>query len=223
MTRRAVLSGCAALLFLTAAAAAGEMTPARPGFSTGLGVNYLSQRDVVDMINGGYAPSQRLDDYHAAVDFSGAFVLPVAQRLALRFEYAYLLNTLNVNGPWGPGEFTTTVHMPSLIVEYALLDHGMYNLSAGAGGGWHWGRLAVDYGTIDDAYTAAGAGLVLMLAGNTAVSEDLFVHLAGTVRMGLLGELRNPHGRSPGMGSDGSPAGLRTFSVGARIGLSYYL
>jgi hypothetical protein len=175
------------------------------------------------MVNGGYSPSKRLDDYHAAVDFSGAFVLPVSERFSLRFEYAYLLNTVNTSGPLGPGEFTTTVHMPSVIVEYAIVDAGMYNLSAGIGGGYHPGRLAIDYATVKDTYTANGPGFVVMLVGNSAIGEDLFIHLAGTMRLGMLGDLRNANGQSPGKGSDGSPATLNTFSVGARIGLSYYL
>jgi hypothetical protein len=202
---------------------AGTPGTRRAGFSAGLGVNYLSQRDVIDMVNGGYSPSKRLDDYHAAVDFSGAFVLPVSERFALRFEYAYLLNTVNTAGPLGPGEFTTTVHMPSVIVEYSIVDAPMYNLSAGIGGGYHPGRLAIDYGTIKDTYTANGPGLVVILVGNSAIGEDLFIHLAGTMRLGMLGELRNANGQSPGKGSSGSPATLGTFSIGARIGLSYYL
>ena len=202
---------------------AGAPVSPRAGFSAGLGVNYLSQRDVVDMVNGGYSPSKRLDNYHAAVDFSGAFVLPLGARLALRFEYAYVLNTVNTAGPLGPGEFTTTVHMPSVIVEYSIVDGGLYNLSAGIGGGYHPGRLSIDYGPIKDTYTANGPGFVVMLVGNSAIGEDLFIHLAGTMRLGMLGELRNANGQSPGKGSDGSPATLGTFSVGARIGLSYYL
>jgi hypothetical protein len=213
-----------ALVLAAGVASAGEMAARRAGFSAGLGVNYLSQRDVVDMLNGGYSLTKRLERYHVAVDFSGAFVLPLSEQFGLRFEYAYLLNTLNSAGLYaGTTEFTTSVHMPSVVFEYCILDAGPYNLSAGAGGGYHFGTLDLQYGGVATAYTASGPGIVIMLAGNTAVSENLFVHLAGTMRMGLLGELRNANGVSPGIGSEGQPATLNCFALGARIGLSYYL
>lgn len=225
MSRRVLVVWC--LLFLTVAPLCAQtvtIAPRRAGFSAGISVDVFSQRDVVDMLNGGYGLTKRLDNYHVAVDFSGAFVLPVSDRFRLRFEYAYLLNTLNAAGLYaGTTEFTTTVHMPSVIVEYAIVDAGAYNLSVGAGGGYHLGALDVQYGGLQNRYTASGPGAVVVVIGNTAVSEDLFVHLAGTIRAGMLGELRSANGTSPGIGSDGSPARLTTFAVGARIGLTYYL
>ncbi len=225
MIRRVLVWWCLVLMAMSSAwAQAGKIAPRRAGFSAGISVDIFSQRDVVDMLNGGYGLTKRLDNYHVAVDFSGAFVLPVSERVNIRFEYAYLLNTLNAAGLYaGTTEFTTTIHMPSVVAEYAIIDAGAYNLSVGAGGGYHFGALEVQYGGLQNRYTAAGPGAVVMLVGNTAVSEDLFVHLAGTIRAGMLGELRSANGTSPGIGSDGSPARLTTFAVGARIGLTYYL
>lgn len=225
MTLRHVVAGVlAALVVASGTMNAGVPAARRAGFSAGLGVNYLAQRDVVDMLNGGYGLTKRLDRYHVAVDFSGAFVLPLGERFGLRCEYAYLLNTVNAAGLYaGTTEFTTTVHMPSVVIEYAFLDAGAYNLSAGIGGGYHFGNLHLQYGGLDASYAAQGPGFVVMLVGNTAVSEDLFVHLAGTVRAGMLGELRNANGVSPGIGSEGQPATLNFFALGARIGLTWYL
>jgi hypothetical protein len=222
--RKALLLLALAVCYASLPLHAGGLTPRRAGFSAGLGVNYFSQRDVTDMLNGGYHPAKKLSDFHVAVDFSGAFVLPVSSHWGLRFEYAYLLNTVNAEGMYlGTTEFTTTVHMPSVLVEYAFLDSGAYNLSVGIGGGYNFGRLHITYANLENTYSASGPGAVILLAGNTAVGEDLFVHLAGTVRVGMLGELRNVNGVSPGPGSDGSPAKLSTFALGARIGLTYYL
>ncbi len=225
MSVRNAVAGCLLALVLGAGlSSAGVPAARRAGFSAGLGVNYFAQRDVVDMLNGGYGLTKRLERYHVAVDFSGAFVLPVGERFGLRFEYAYLLNTVNAAGLFaGTTEFTTTVHMPSVVIEYSFLDAGAYNLSAGLGGGFHFGHLHLQYGGLDASYTAQGPGMVVMLVGNTAVSEDLFVHLAGTMRTGMLGELRNANGVSPGIGSEGQPATLNFFALGARIGLTLYL
>ena len=224
IVRNAALGCLLALVLGAGASSAGVPAARRAGFSAGLGVNYLAQRDVVDMLNGGYGLTKRLDRYHVAVDFSGAFVLPLGERFGLRFEYAYLLNTVNAAGLYtGTTEFTTTVHMPSVVIEYCIVDAGPYNLSAGIGGGYHFGNLDLQYGGLEAGYAAQGPGAVVMLVGNTAVSEELFVHLAGTVRAGMLGELRNANGVSPGIGSEGQPATLSFFALGARIGLSYYL
>jgi len=72
--------------------------------------------------------------------------------------------------------------MPSLIVEYILVDEELYDVSGGLGGGYHVGVLNLKYSTIDDSYAANGVGMVMMLNGNTALGEDLFVHLAVSAR-----------------------------------------
>jgi hypothetical protein len=214
------------LLFLviTMAGAARAVEPpaSRIGISAGMGVNYLTQRDLVDMINGAYSPGKRVDEFHAAVDFFGSVVVPISTDWALRAEYAYLLNTYNIASLLGPGDFTTVLHMPSLIVEYILVDEEFYDVSGGLGGGYHVGVLDLKYSTIDDSYTATGPGMVMMLNGNTALGEDLFVHLAVNARWEFLGELRNANDRSPGKGAEGDAVKLGSFGVGARIGVSYY-
>ena len=214
------------LIFLTmmsASIARGDGTPApRMGISAGMGVSYLTQRDLVDMINGGYASGKRVDEFNSAVDFFGSVFLPLSADWALRFEYAYVLNGYNISAPFGPGEFTAILHMPSILLEYILVEEGVYNLSGGVGGGYHIGSLEVEYGTIRDSYTAAGPGMVMMLSGNTALGENLFVHLSVNARWEFLGELRNGSEQSPGRGAGGGPATLGSFGVGARLGASYF-
>lgn len=227
MIRTPAFAGFVFLLLLLSAghACAGDdVNPPAPriGVSAGMGVSYLVQRDLVDMINGAYSQGSRVDDFHAAVDFFGSVAVPLSAYWAVRAEYAYLLNTYNVSALLGPGEFTTVVHMPSIIVEYILIQETFYNLSGGIGGGYHFGSLDLNYGSIRDSYTARGPGMVAMLNGNTAMGEDLFVHLAVNARWELLGELRDSNDRSPGVGSTGSPASLGSFGVGARLGVTYY-
>ncbi len=204
-------------------AADGGQTPSsRIGISAGMGVSYLTQRDLVDMINGGFTPGRRVEEFNSAVDFFGSVFIPLSADWALRAEYTYLLNTYNIAAAFGPGEFTTTVHMPTLVVEYILVEEGLYNLSGGLGAGYHVGVLNLKYGTINDTYTATGPGMVMVIHGNTAFGEDLFVHLGVNARWEFLGELRNANGQSPGKGAQGNAATLGSFGVGARLGLSYY-
>ncbi len=221
-----------AILVVPYALAGTPETPAtvermRPGIAAGMGVEYLSPRDVVDMINGAFRPTTRVPEFHAGVNFFGAGFVPLSSDWMLKIEYAYLLNTYNIiyniAGAYGPGEFTMKVHMPSLILHRMLVDEGLYNVSAGLGLGYHFGELYVNNSSLMDSYTAAGAGGVLELQGNTAMSEDLFVHLGVQARWEFIGELRNAVDKSPGINAQGDPARMGWFSVGARIGMSYYL
>ena len=194
----------------------------RPGIAAGMGVEYLTPRDLVDMINGGFRPVERLPDFHAGVNFFVAGFVPLSADWLLKIEYAYLINTYNIAALLGPGEFTMMVHMPTLYMHYMLVDEGLYNLSAGLGVGYHFGTLSTTYGTLIDTYTASGPGAVLELQGNTAINEDLFVHLGVQARWEGIGELRNAGGKSPGVNAQGKPPAMSWFGVGARIGVSYY-
>lgn len=210
------------LLAFGSSVATGENgAPTRMAFSAGMGVHYLTPPDIVAMINGGYAPAQRVPEFHAGVNFFGSFLLPVSADWAVRAEFAYMINSYSIVSPFGPGEFTMTMLMPTVFGEYILAEEGLYNLSAGIGIGYHFGALQVRYLQLEDRYTAAGPALALMLTGNTAIGEDLFVHLAADARWEFIGDLKNAGGRSPGIGSDGSPAGMYTFGVGARLGMTY--
>jgi hypothetical protein len=199
------------------------LQPSRPGVAAGMAVAYLNPRDVVDWVNGGFAPSRRLDEFHASPNFFvGAFV-PLSHDWMLKFEYVYLLNTYNITSPqFGPGEFTMKVHLPSVILHRVLVDEGVYNLSAGLGVGYHFGALNVDCWTLKDTFSAKGLGAILEMQGNTALGENLFVYLGVDARWEGIGEIRNAAGNSPGVNAHGDPVSLSWFGVGARIGLSYY-
>lgn len=209
----------------TAPAAPGvsaDSTRLRFGLGAGMGVEYLAPREIVDMINGAFHPATRLPEFHAGVNFFVVGFVPLSADWMLKVEYAYLLNTYNIVGVFGPGEFTMEVQMPSLVLHYMLVNERFYNLSAGLGAGYHVGAFEVHYGTLVDTYKANGIGGILELQGNTAISEDLFVHLGAQARWEGIGVLRNEGGKSPGINAQGEAASMAWFAVGARIGMSYY-
>lgn len=199
------------------------LQPSRPGCAAGMGVDYLTSRDIVDWINGGFGPSQRVPEFHASPDFFVMTFLPLSADWMLKVEYAYQLNTYNILSPrFGPGEFTMQVHLPTVVLHYMLVDEGLYNVSAGFGVGYHFGSLVVDCWTQKDTYTGKGPGALLELQGNTALGEDLFVYLGVLARWEGIGELRNDAGNSPGVNARGEPVSMAWFGIGARIGISYY-
>ena len=200
-----------------------SLAPGRPGLVAGMGVDYLTPRDVVDWINGSFVPSQRVPEFHASPSFFVAGFIPLSADWMVKLEYAYQLNTYNIVSPmFGPGDFTMKVHLPTLVLHYMLVDEGLYNVSAGFGVGYHFGTLAVDCWTLVDSYTGSGPGALLELQGNSALGENLFVHLGVNARWEGIGELKNAGGKSPGVGARGEPVAMAWFGVGARIGMSYY-
>jgi len=213
------------LLVFSSAVRGQEQPSAGPRFaiSAGMGVNYISPGDVVDMINGAYKPVQPVGQFHAGADFFGSLRMRLSDEWAVTAEYAYLLNSYNIESGFGQGEFTMTVHMPTLLAHYLFISDPFYDLGVGAGIGYHFGTLAIKYGTIDEPYTGSGPGIMIALTGNTALGERAFVHLEGNLRWEFIGDLRNAAGKSPGVNAQGAPVTLESFSAGVRIGMTFLL
>jgi hypothetical protein len=200
----------------------------RPAAAGGMGVSYVGMTDVVDLANvagaslGGY---QRLPEFKAAAEFFGAVTVPVSRDWELKFEYAYLIATYNVSTAYGSGqaEYTAMAHLPSLIVQYLVVDEPVFNVKLGAGGGYHFGALDVKYFTQDDEYTGKGPGFVMDAEGNTAFGDHLFAYLGANLRWDLIGRLSNRSGLEPfTTGTGGSGTTMHFFGFGARLGFAYY-
>ncbi len=226
MIGRVLVSGLMTVLPVFSSAVLAQETPSeapRFAISAGMGVNYISPGDVVDMINGAFKPAQRVDQFHAGADFFGSFRMRLSDEWTVTAEYAYMLNSYNIESGYGPGDFTMTVHMPTLLAHYLFVNEPFYDLGVGAGIGYHFGTLAIKYGTIDEPYTGSGPGIVVALTGNSALGERVFVHLAGNLRWEFIGDVRNAAGKSPGVNAEGAPVTMESFSAGVRIGMTFLL
>jgi hypothetical protein len=211
------------MLFGTRECVLGEEPPRRLGFAAGMGVDYINQQDLVEMINGSYTLGKRVDQFVAGAEFFGSGRYRVGHDWALKLAYAYIINSYTTDAPYGPGEFTVTVHAPSVIVQYLLFSEEYYDIRAGLGAGYRFGSVEISYGTIQDRYSASGPGIVVDLEGNTALGDDVYVYLGGVVRWDMMDDLRSANGTSPGVNASGHAATLGQFAVGLRIGLSWFL
>lgn len=217
-----LLSLLAALCLVTQAGA--QTAPAvapRVSLSAGMGVEYASYSDVTTLINAYFSAGQAVPRFKSAVEFFGACAVPVSDPWLLKFEYAYTLATFSPQGAYGPATFNVTYHMPSLILQYMLLDRGVYNVRVGAGGGYHFGSMEVNSYYFGGTFTGKGAGLVLEAEANTAFGDHLYAYLGGNIRWESVGPLLDSSGESPGVASSGSAVTLHSFGAGARLGLSY--
>jgi hypothetical protein len=211
----AVLAACGA-----AAQAQPDSAP-RVSLSAGMGVAYASYADVTTLINATMTPSQVVPQFKTAVEFFGACTFPLLAPWLLKFEYAYTLATFSPMGPFGPTTFNVTYHMPSVILQYVLIDRGVYNVKAGAGGGYHFGILEEKSTYFNSTYSAKGPGFVLEMEANTAFGDHLFAYLGANVRWDAVGRVTDSSGASPGIGSSGSGITLHSFGAGGRLGASY--
>ena len=189
----------------------------RIGFSAGMGVSYLNAQDIVNTINNSSLGTQRVDDFKSAVEFFGAVTLPVSRDWVMKGEYVYLLASYNQTTAFGNAEFSYVIHMPTLIIQYMLFEAQRYNLKAGAGVGYHFASYEETF--FASRYTGKGLGTLLELEGNTALGEDLFAHLGVQTRWDFIGNLTNAQGKSPLVNIQTT---LHFFSVGARLGMTYY-
>jgi hypothetical protein len=195
--------------------------PPRASLSAGMGVEYASYADVTDLINVTALPSERVPQFKSAVEFFGAFSLPLSDLWLLKFEYAYTLASVSPQGALGPAAFSIRAHMPSLILQYMLTDRGVYNVRVGVGGGYHFGSLAEKYLSLDETFTGKGPGFLLEIEANTAFGDHLFAFLGGNIRWEFMGRLLDDSGVSPGVASGGLPVTLHSFGAGARLGACY--
>ena len=213
----------AALCTLAAGGEAQGETAPRGSLSAGMGVSYLAPKDIVALVNVTAIPSERLSQFHAAGEFFGAAAYPLSQRWMLKAEYAYLTWSTTVDGGYGQADFGLTVHMPSVILQYIIVDEGSFDVKCGAGGGYHFGSYSEKYSYLSgESYTAKGPGFVLEMEANTAFGDHLEAFLGGNIRWSFIGTLTNAEGMVPGRNADGSTVTMNFFGAGARLGLSYF-
>jgi hypothetical protein len=198
----------------------------RVSLSGGMGVEYLSAPDIVDYVNGRAAAAgatRRVSVFKAGVGFFGAFAYPISRELIVKAEYVYFLGSYNPEIPYVPSEFTLAAHMPCIILQYVLWDEQLYNVKVGGGLGYHFVSLSEKYFTVDGELNGKGLGTVVDLEANTAFGDHLFAYLGGDLRFEFIGTLKNdtPVSQSSQYGVVPLPMG-NAFSIGARLGFSYY-
>jgi hypothetical protein len=179
--------------------------------------------DVVNLVNATQGAQERIPQFKAGVEFFAAASFPLTESWVLKIDYGYQITSLNVVSFLETAQFTVTQHCPTLIVQYVLTNQGVFNVKAGAGAGYHFGRLSEKFLYIDNSFSAHGPALIAELEGNTAFGERLYAYLGVNAGWSLVGQLIDAAGRSPGRGASGEPVTLNSFGVGARLGFTCYL
>ena len=213
----------ATLLLFAASGLPLQAQPLRPGLSAGMGVSYRSDPDVVTLVNATPGASARIPEFNAGAEFFASACFPLTETWVLKLDYSYQIMSLNVDTFAEPAQFTIYQHCPTLILQYVLANQGTFNVRAGAGAGYHFGRLEEKFFTIDNSYSAHGPAFLAELEGNTAFGEHLYACLGLNAGWSLLGALKDDAGRAPGFQATGEAVTMNSFGVGARLGFTYYI
>ena len=230
---RGLVVSIVALMLVRVSAYAGPPPPvsvstdsqlsSRVALSAGMGVEYVSAPDVVDYVNGVAASLgavERAPEFKAGVCFFGALSYPLTADWILKAEYVYLLASYNASIPYGSSDVSLTVQMPTLMLQRVLWDEGLYDVKVGAGLGYHFASLETKNPYFDDTMTGSGIGAVLDAEANTAFGDHLFAYLGGDARFEFIGKLKGSSSASQRF-LIALPS-VNAFSIGARLGFSYY-
>ena len=183
-----------------------------------MGVSYLNAVDIVDRINASFVATERVSDFNSGVEFYGALTVPLDHDWVVKLEYAYLLASFKVTSLYPGSDFSIHAHLPTVIAQYVLVDHVLYNVKAGFGIGYHFGSYSERYSIVDAQYTGNGLGAKLDLEANTAFGEHIYGYLGGDLRWEFIGTLSDKENQSSNVGV--LPT-MHLFSIGAKLGFTY--
>ncbi|MGA9116311.1 MAG: hypothetical protein WB626_06005 [Bacteroidota bacterium] len=187
------------------------------GVSAGMGVSAVHAHDLTELVR---ASTGSADDFKSCVEFFGGVTVPLAPRWVVKLHYAYLLGSWNGAATFGPVEYSFEAHLPALVLQRILVDEGVYDLRAGAGMGYHLGRLTDRRPGSEARYTGRGWGLLAEIEAGTAFGDRLFGSVGGDLRWDFIGDLKNEAGRGP-IGTGGGSVTGRFFSAGVKLGFRY--
>ena len=184
-----------------------------------MGIDFVSVPSLKDYID--QLPYEQLADFNSAIDFSGSYGRMLSESFQLQAEVSYLLYSFNSNGLDGQYDLTYSLIMPSILSYYVLNGTG-YNFKFGGGVGIRFLNVEETLpGTgSSEKYSSTGYGFIIRAEGNTAISENVYAHIAADVRYDVNGEPE----------SDGKKlynvvyrenVNFNSLSFGIRLGISY--
>lgn len=190
----------------------------RVGISLGMGVSYVSATDLVDRLNGSGITTERVSSFTAGAEFFGVLSYPLSTDWVLKLEYAYLVASYNVPTISPGSEFSFSLHMPTLVGQYVLIDKGIYNVKGGVGVGYHYGSYFERYVVVESTFTGSGPAIKFDLEANTAFGESFYAYLGADFRFDFVGTLHTEQEQAAGV----VPT-LNFFSAGIKLGFTFYL
>jgi len=195
-----------------------SQTFAQIELSTGMGINYSANSSLKNYLNANFnAGNSVLSTFSAQVEFFGEGVYSVSDNFQLGIDYGLSVysynNTSSINY-----ELSYTVHKPSVVAYYVIQGKG-YKFKFGGGVGLRIVNLDEKiFSTVN--YSGTGFGFLARAEGHTSLGGNLYAMLAADMRYDLINNLSSENKRFGD--NSGGEVNLNTFSVGVKIGISYF-
>jgi hypothetical protein len=180
-----------------------------------MGIDFVSVPDLKNYLEANY--TDILSDFRSAVNFSGSYGRMIGENNQLEIELGYLLSSYNASSLLGNYDLTYSLIMPSLLYQYVINGKG-YNFKFGGGAGLRIlsviEKLPSDPN--DYNYSSVAYGVILRVAGNTAIAENVYAHIGADVRYDIIGK--------PDENATDNQVGnvdFSSLSFGIRLGISY--
>jgi hypothetical protein len=180
-----------------------------------MGIDFVNVPSLKNYLEANF--TDRLSSFSSAVNFSGSYGRMISKNDQLEAEIGYLLNSFNSALIGGTYDLTYSIVIPSAIYYYVISGTG-YNFKFGGGAGPRFlsatEKLPADPNNYN--YSSLGYGFILRAAGNTAIAENVFAHIAVDVRYDSIKE--------PQPSQDTNVIGnvnFNSLSFGIRLGISY--
>ena len=195
-----------------------SQTFAQIELSTGMGINYSANSSLKNYLNANFnAGNSVLSTFSAQVEFFGEGVYSVSDNFQLGIDYGLSVysynNTSSINY-----ELSYNVHKPSVVAYYVIPGKG-YKFKFGGGVGLRIVNLDERiFSTVN--YSGTGFGFLARAEGHTSLGGNLYAMLAADMRYDLINNLSSENKRFGD--NSGGEVNLNTFSVGVKIGISYF-
>jgi hypothetical protein len=194
----------------------------RFGVYIGMGVHGTDAPGVEDYLSSVNRSATRAVNFATTVEFFGGCEVPVSRSWAVKAEYSSLFKSYALDPTtYGTTNLRYDVQAPMLMAQYVIPGRG-YFLRFGAGGGYHWGTIAVQQ-VIDGSqvyYKKKGIGARAEAEGQTAFDTHLFGYISASFGFEALGKVQADY-RGELTDQTGSVS-LNYFTAGIRFGLMYY-
>lgn len=193
------------------------------GIDVGFAAVSVNAPEIVDYMNLSFNPTQQVDVFTTAMQFSAGVSWFHPESWIVRLEYATLFYSdaatiaQVADIPW-----SYHVHMPMLLA-LRMIEFPTYYLAIGGGAGYHVGTFMqrIPPGS-DQEFRSRGIGIRFEAKGGTQLENRFYGVVAVFMQKNVMGALRDAAGKSLVLPQTGRSASLDFFSVGLKFGFHYF-
>ena len=185
-----------------------------------MGIDFANTPSLNDYINQSQLTGGvQLNEFNAAIVFSGEVDYLESNNFAVGLEGSYLLNSYNYLTDGGKFEIGYRIFAPSILSYYVLTGKG-YDFKFGGGFGLRIVNVSLSLPGIPLIinYSNLGYGLILRAEGNTLLGGNFYANIGADLKYDVNGEPKNGN---PQFDAKLKGTNLNSLAVGLHLGISY--